>query len=60
MWGLGIPELDPFVLLIIFAVWGALYWHELRHNRVSWRAAVVLLLLVILWVIVVARSPAFF
>jgi hypothetical protein len=30
------------LLIANFAVWGCLFWHELRRNWLSWRALVAL------------------
>jgi hypothetical protein len=52
MLGLGPSWLEMPLLIALFAEWVRLFWHELRQNWVSWRAFVVLGLLLALWFIV--------
>jgi hypothetical protein len=48
MLGLGPSWLEMPLLIALFAEWVRLFWHELRQNWVSWRAFVVLGLLLAL------------
>jgi hypothetical protein len=49
MFGLGSSPLTWPLLVVVFAVWFHLYWHELKRNWLSWRAFVVLVAMVLAW-----------
>ena len=53
MLGLTNPIAGP-LLIVAVAIWGRLFWHELRKNEVSWKAGVTLLLILAFWTLLVA------
>jgi hypothetical protein len=59
MFGVGPSPLTWPLLAVVFAIWGRLFWHELRRNWVSWRAGLVLLILLAVWLYLTSTNGFF-